>query len=110
MALTFLGEGFKPLIDAYVLNLDYRLLYWINTVSAILDNATLTAAEISPAMSVMQIEAILMGLLIAGGMLIPGNIPNIVSASKLRITSTEWAKIGVPFGAVIMLIFFVILF
>jgi len=43
-------------------------------------------------------------------MLIPGNIPNIVSASKLRITSTEWAKIGVPFGAVIMLIFFVILF
>lgn len=110
MALTFLGEGFKPLIDAYVLNLDYRLLYWINTVSAILDNATLTAAEISPAMSVMQIEAILMGLLIAGGMLIPGNIPNIVSASKLRITSTEWAKIGVPFGTVIMLIFFVILF
>ena len=110
MALTFLGEGFKPLIDTYVLSLDYRLLYWINTVSAVLDNATLTAAEISPAMSVMQIEAILMGLLIAGGMLIPGNIPNIVSASKLRITSTEWAKIGVPFGTVLMLIFFVILF
>lgn len=110
MALTFLGEGFKPLIDAYVLSLDYRLLYWINTISAILDNATLTAAEISPAMSVMQIEAILMGLIIAGGMLIPGNIPNIISASKLRISSTEWAKIGVPLGAAVMAIFYFILF
>lgn len=110
MALTFLGEGFYPLIDAYVLNLDYRLLYWVNTVSAVLDNATLTAAEISPKMSTMQIEAILMGLIISGGMLIPGNIPNIISASKLRITSTEWAKIGVPLGAIVMAIFYVILF
>lgn len=110
MALTFLGEGFKPLIDKYVLGLDYRILYWINTVSAVLDNATLTAAEISPQMDVMQIEAILMGLIIAGGMLIPGNIPNIISASKLRISSTEWAKIGVPFGVITMLIFYVILF
>lgn len=110
MALTFLGEGFKPLIDKYVLGLDYRILYWINTVSAVLDNATLTAAEISPQMDVMQIEAILMGLIIAGGMLIPGNIPNIISASKLRISSTEWAKIGVPLGVITMLIFYVILF
>ncbi|SHH19438.1 Predicted cation transporter [Thermosyntropha lipolytica DSM 11003] len=110
MALTFLGEGFYPLIDAYILKLDYRLLYWVNTVSAVLDNATLTAAEISPKMTTMQIEAILMGLIISGGMLIPGNIPNIISASKLRITSTEWAKIGVPLGAAVMAIFYVILF
>lgn len=110
MALTFLGEGFKPLIEAYILHLDYRLLYWINMISAVLDNATLAAAEISPAMSDIQIEAILMGLIIAGGMLIPGNIPNIISASKLGITSTEWAKIGVPVGLVTMVIFYVILF
>lgn len=110
MALTFLGEGFKPLIDAYILNLDYRILYWVNSVSAVLDNATLAAAEISDKMSVMQLEAILMGLIIAGGMLIPGNIPNIISASKLKITSTEWAKIGVPIGVVTMALFYVILF
>lgn len=110
MALVFLGEGFHPLIDAYILNLDYRLLYWVNMISAVLDNATLTAAEISNQMSTMQIEAILMGLLISGGMLIPGNIPNIISASKLRITSSEWAKIGVPFGLVIMALFYFILF
>ncbi|MDD3852098.1 MAG: DUF1646 family protein [Syntrophomonadaceae bacterium] len=110
MALVFLGEGFQPLIDKYVLTLDYRILYWVNMISAVLDNATLTAAEISVQMSVMQIEAILMGLLISGGMLIPGNIPNIISASKLRITSTEWAKFGIPFGLVMMAVYFVILF
>ena len=110
MALVFLGQGFVPLIDKYILTLDYRILYWVNMVSAVLDNATLAAAEISPQMSVLQIEAILMGLLISGGMLIPGNIPNIIAASKLRISSTEWAKIGVPFGLVVMVIFYVILF
>jgi len=51
-----------------------------------------------------------MGLLISGGMLIPGNIPNIISASKLQITSKEWAKIGVPIGLAVMIIFYLILF
>ena len=110
MALTFLGQGFTPLIDKYILTLDYRLLYWVNSISAVLDNATLAAAEISNKMSIMQIEAILMGLIIAGGMLIPGNIPNIIAASKLKITSTEWAKIGLPIGVITMALFYVILF
>jgi predicted cation transporter len=51
-----------------------------------------------------------MGLLIAGGMLVPGNIPNIISASKLGITSKEWARLGVPIGLVSMVIYFVIIF
>jgi predicted cation transporter len=110
MALELLGSGFKPMIDAYIINLDARILYWINMISAVLDNATLAAAEISPSMSGLQIEAILMGLLIAGGMLIPGNIPNIISAGKLKITSSEWAKLGVPLGLILMVIYFVILF
>ena len=42
-------------------------------------------------------------------MLIPGNIPNIICASKLSITSREWAKFGVPLGMVIMTGFFVFL-
>jgi len=110
MALELLGSGFKPVIDAYIVNLDGRLLYWINMISAVLDNATLAAAEISPAMSGLQIEAILMGLLISGGMLIPGNIPNIISAGKLKITSSEWAKLGVPLGLVLLAIYYVIMF
>ncbi len=110
MALELLGAGFKPLIDTYIIHLDGRLLYWINMISAILDNATLAAAEISPEMSGMQIEGILMGLLISGGMLIPGNIPNIISAGKLRITSSEWARLGVPLGLVLLVIYYLIIF
>ena len=50
MALTFLGAGFEPLIEKYLLDLNPLVLYWINMISAVLDNATLAAAEISPAM------------------------------------------------------------
>ncbi|NLO21417.1 MAG: DUF1646 family protein [Syntrophomonadaceae bacterium] len=110
MALVFLGEGFEPLIEAYILGLSPQILYWINMVSAVLDNATLCAAEISNSMGEPTIKAILMGLLISGGMLIPGNIPNIISASRLRITSKEWATVGVPLGLAVMAVMFVILF
>ncbi len=108
MALVFLGEGFKPVIDRYIIKLPAPALYWINMVSAVLDNATLTAAEISPKMTLQQIDFILMGLLISGGMLIPGNIPNIIAASKLNIKSKEWAKLGVPLGLILLVIYFVI--
>lgn len=110
MALVFLGDGFEPLIEEYILELSPNLLYWVNTVSAVLDNATLAAAEISPQMNSLTVEAILMGLLISGGMLIPGNIPNIISASKLKITSSEWAKIGLPIGLVVLGVFYLIMF
>jgi predicted cation transporter len=110
MALTLLGEGFKPIIDRFIIALDARLLYWINMVSAILDNATLTAAEISPQMVTQQVRAVLMGLLISGGMLIPGNIPNIIAAGKLGIRSRTWARVGVPLGLFLMVAYFVVLF
>jgi Predicted cation transporter len=110
MALTFLGDGFKPIIFEYFTQIPSTVLYWVNMVSAILDNATLAAAEIGPAMSKLQIKSILMGLLISGGMLIPGNIPNIISAGKLGITSKEWARLGIPMGLVSMAIYFVIIF
>lgn len=110
MALTLLGEGFKPLIDRFVIALDARILYWINMVSAILDNATLTAAEVSPEMTLLQVRAVLMGLLISGGMLIPGNIPNIISANKLGIRSRTWARFGVPLGLILLVGYFVLLF
>lgn len=110
IALELLGAGFKPLINTYVIHLDSRILYWINMCSAVLDNATLAAAEISPVMSLQQIQAILMGLLLSGGMLIPGNIPNIISAGKLDIKSREWAKFGVPLGLALLIIYFVVIF
>jgi predicted cation transporter len=110
MGLTFLGHGFEPLINEYILGLDPKLLYWINMISAILDNATLAAAEISPAMGQETIRAVLLGLIISGGMLIPGNIPNIIAAGKLNITSKEWARFGVPVGLVTMAVYFIVLF
>jgi predicted cation transporter len=106
MALIFLGKGFKPIIDEYISKMPYQGLYWLNTLSAVVDNATLAAAEIDPGMSLLQIKSALMALLIAGGMLIPGNIPNIISAGKLKIKSSEWARIGVPLGLLMMVIYF----
>ena len=102
-ALIFLGAGFKPLIDTYLLKLPPQILFWVNMTSAILDNATLAAAEIGPSLSTAQIKSALLSLLISGGMLIPGNIPNIIAAHALHIKSTEWAKLGVPLGLVIMI-------
>lgn len=110
IALELLGEGFKPLIDTYILNLDSKLLYWVNILSAVLDNATMASAEISAKMNDGQIRAILMGLLISGGMMIPGNIPNIISASKLKIKSKEWMSFGIPLGILILILYFVIMF
>ena len=110
MALIFLGGGMSVIIEKYFSQVPAGGLYWANSVSAVLDNATLAAAEISPVLSLMQIKSALMGMLIAGGMLIPGNIPNIISAHKLKITSRQWARLGVPLGAVTMLVYFVWLY
>ncbi|HEY8529023.1 MAG TPA: DUF1646 family protein [Paenibacillaceae bacterium] len=109
MALVFLGSGFEPLINRYIIDLHPYLLYWINIISAILDNATLAAAELSPLMGEATVKAVLLGLLISGGMLIPGNIPNIISAAKLKITSREWARLGVPVGMALMIVYFVVI-
>ncbi len=109
-ALELLGASLTPITIWYFTKLPAHILYWVNTISAVVDNATLTAAEISPTMTVAQIRSALLGLLISGGMLIPGNIPNIVAAGRLKISMREWAKLGVPFGLVLLIIYFVILY
>lgn len=43
-------------------------------------------------------------------MLIPGNILNINASGKLRITSRDWARLGLPLGLALMVIYFLILF
>ncbi len=110
MGLVFLGTGFMPLMDTIMTAISSPALYWINLSSAILDNATLAAAEIWPTMSLSQIVSALTALIIAGGILIPGNIPNIISAGKLKISSQAWARIGIPLGLGIMIVLFIILF
>ena len=105
-ALVLLGTGLAPLADRYVPMLPASGLYWANCISAILDNATLVAAEITPAMSQTQLKAVLLGLLLSGGMLIPGNIPNIISASHLRIRSGEWARSAFFPGIILLVVYF----
>jgi len=109
MALVFLGTGFKPIIDAYISKFPPEGLFWLNSLSAILDNATMAAAEIGPSMSRSQLDFSLISLIVAGGMLIPGNIPNIIAAGKLKIKSKEWLVVGLPVGACAMAIYFIAL-
>ncbi|MBI4396962.1 MAG: DUF1646 family protein, partial [Elusimicrobia bacterium] len=101
-ALVLLGQGFSPIVDRYLIGLPKEFLYWVNMVSAVLDNATLAAAEVSPKMSLDQLRFLLVSLLISGGMLIPGNIPNIICANRLGLKSREWARAAVPLGAALM--------
>lgn len=108
-ALVLLGAGFQPAIDLFVVGFPAAGLFWVNMVSAVLDNATLAAAEISAKMAASQIEAALLGLLLSGGMLIPGNIPNIIAAGHLKISAREWARFGVPVGLALMGAYFGVL-
>jgi len=106
VGLVGLSWGLRPLVDEYISRLPQAALFWLNSISAIVDNATLTAAEIGPSLLRQQQRAILMGLLISGGMLIPGNIPNIVAAGRLQISSREWARVGLLAGLPLMLLCF----
>ncbi|WAM34038.1 DUF1646 family protein [Caldicellulosiruptor morganii] len=110
IALELLGNGFKPFIDKYVVNLGDKLLFWINVISAALDNATVAAAEITPGLAESQVKAILLSLLASGGILIQGNIPNIIASSKLEIKSKEWVRLGLPLGVILLFVFYLILF
>jgi predicted cation transporter len=108
--LVALAWGMRPLAAAYVSHIPQAALFWLNSISAVVDNATLTAAEIGPELSHGQQRAILMGLLISGGMLIPGNIPNIVAANRLGISSREWARVGLLVGLPLMALCFFALY
>lgn len=106
-ALVLLGAGFTPLADRYISRLPAPALFWCNTLSAVLDNATLAAAELTPSLTPRQLSAALLSLLVSGGLLIPGNIPNIVAASHLRIKSGEWARTAALPGIALLLAYFV---
>ncbi|GAB1402520.1 DUF1646 family protein [Elusimicrobiota bacterium] len=104
--LILLGDGLKPLAYKTVAQLEGMELYWINILSAVLDNATMAAIEIVPEMSVVTLKYLIVSLIISGGIMIPGNIPNIICASKLKITSKEWIKVGFPLGMIMLVFYF----
>jgi predicted cation transporter len=104
--LVLLGRGMEPLEERWLAAIPPNGLFWANTASAALDNATLAAAEVSPRMDPYHLRAVLLGLLASGGMLIPGNIPNIIAAKKLGIGSREWAREALPVGLVLLTLFF----
>jgi predicted cation transporter len=106
--LVLISHAYGPIANEYIDKMSNDLLFWVNTVSAALDNATLVALEVH-GMSLPRAREAILSLLISGGMLIPGNIPNIVSAGALRIGSATWAKIGVPMGLVLLGIYFAVI-
>ena len=109
MALVLLGDGLKPLAMQTISHLSAGWLYWLNMLSAVLDNATLAAIEVTPVITDRTLTFLLMSLIVSGGMLIPGNIPNIICASKLGIKSKEWVKAAFGFGLILLIAYFVIL-
>jgi predicted cation transporter len=106
--LVLISHSYGPIANEYVSKMSNDLLFWANTVSAALDNATLVALEVH-SMTLPRAREAILSLLVSGGMLIPGNIPNIVSAGALRIGSAAWAKIGVPMGLIMLGIYFAVI-
>ena len=107
--LTLIGAAYGPLAARWVPRFGPNLLFWGNTLSAALDNATLAALE-AHGMTPVHLRPALLSMIISGGMLIPGNIPNIVCAGILEIRSAEWARVGVPIGLAMLGICFALLF
>jgi predicted cation transporter len=109
VGLVLIGFGFEPLIVWYIAKVPHWGLYWINLSSAVLDNAAMTALEIDPTMTLLQIISATIAILVAGGMLTIGNMSNVIVSTKLKLTMKEWARVGIPLGLIVMIIYFIIL-
>jgi len=101
-ALHLISTGLRPLAQSTIPHLGGKILFFANTVSVMIDNATLAAIEITPAISLTDLTYMIIGLAAFGSMLVQGNLPNIVAAEKLGIKSREWACLAVPTGLVLM--------
>lgn len=107
--LVLLGEGLKPLAVRTIPYLSKYALYWLNTLSAVLDNATVASIAVTPDLPRDILLFLLISLVCAGGLLIPGNIPNIICAAKLDIKTRTWAKAALPLGIALLAVYFVVL-
>ncbi len=106
--LVLVSQVLEPFARRWLPSLSQPALFWSNTSSAALDNSTLVALE-ARGVGIRGLPWIMPSLLISGGMLIPGNIPNIVCAGMLEIRSLEWALLGVPLGLTMLGIAFALL-
>ncbi len=108
-ALTMISTGLRPFAQSTIAHLSGKILFWANSVSVIIDNATLAAIEVTPDVPLPDLMYMVVGLAAFGSMLVQGNLPNIVAAEKLGIKSREWARVAVPAGLVLMCGYFVAL-
>ncbi len=106
-ALHLISTGLRPFAQSTVAHLSGKILFWANSASVIIDNATLAAIEVTPTVTMANLTFMVMGLVAFGSMLVQGNLPNIVAAEKLGIKSREWARVAVPVGIVLTVVYFV---
>ena len=106
-ALHLISTGLRPFAQSTVAHLSGKILFWANSASVIIDNATLAAIEVTPTVTMTNLTFMVMGLVAFGSMLVQGNLPNIVAAEKLGIKSREWARVAMPVGIVLTVVYFV---
>ena len=106
-ALHLISTGLRPFAQSTVVHISGKLLFWANSASVVIDNATLAAIEVTPSVTLNNLMFMVLGLVAFGSMLVQGNLPNIVAAEKLSIKSREWARVAVPVGAVLTAFYFV---
>ncbi|NPA71094.1 MAG: DUF1646 domain-containing protein [Crenarchaeota archaeon] len=109
MALVILGASYSILVKLYFSKLSPDEFYFLGIMSAVVDNATLVAALVSPALSLKDIIFFVTSTLISGGFLVPGNIPNIIVASRIKIRFVEWAKYGLMVGVPVLIAVYILL-
>lgn len=104
--LVLLAAALTPLIERLFLGLHPAALYWANAVAAVTDNAAVVAVQVSPSMSQDQLRHAFLGVLTAGGAFLTGDAPNLVAAQRLGVPAGQWARVGVPASAALMLFCF----
>lgn len=109
IGLVLLGRGMSILTPFFAIASPIAV-YWLNLISAFIDGGALVPIEISASSTLFQIKSVVISLMVAGIMLIPGSIPNMVVANRLSISNREWAKIGIPLGMAMMIGYFIWLF
>ncbi len=108
-ALHLISMGLRPFAQSTVAHLSGKILFWANSASVVIDNATLAAIEVTPTVTLDNLMYMVLGLVAFGSMLVQGNLPNIVAAEKLGIKSREWARVAVPVGVVLTVTYFMCL-
>lgn len=96
--LILLGAGVLPALEGMLRGFPPGGLYWLNAVSAVLDNAALAAVEFEPGMLQNQIRFAYCGILAADPFFVIAGAPNMIAADRLRITAGQWASVGIPVG------------